>query len=129
MDWALLALVALTIAAFLVLYPKLDNKVNVELKYPGLIANLPYILDGVDFLIAMYYPTVPYRILIQVVKQLIADYTPDKLISEAEFNKLVNYVLTTKFSAQVMLAKDVESIPTTVKNRVESEVKRLLQEF
>lgn len=126
MDWVLLALIAVTIAAFLYLYPKLDNKLGIEMRYPTLIANLPAILDGVDFLIATQYPAIPYRILIQVVKMLIIDYTPDKTISETELSKLVNYVLNTKFSAQALMQKTPESIPDEIKTRVESEINKLV---
>ncbi len=125
MDWFFLGAVALVIAAFVYLYPKIDRNVNIELRYPGLVANLPYILDGVDFLIARYYPAVPYRILIQVVKMLIADYTPDKSINEFELGRILDYVLTSKFSAKALMQKDPENIPDAIKARVDSEVAKL----
>lgn len=125
MDWALLGAVALVIAAFIYLYPKIDKKVNIEMRYPGLVANLPLILDGVDFMIAKYYPAIPYRILIQVVKMLITDYAPDKQINEIELGKILDYVLNQKFSANVLLQKNPENIPDSIKTRVESEMLKL----
>jgi len=126
MDWAILALIAVLVAAFIYGYPKLNTKLGLEMKYPDLIAKLPMLLDAVDYMAAMYYPAQPYLVLISVVKEMVKDTLSNKKVSESNINKIVDYILTEKFSAKVMLAKDPAAIPAETKQKVDTKIQKII---